>query len=263
MKVFKFLSILLVSSLAVATFSSLYAADLAAAERLYFEGKFKEAAKEYDEVFYEKKYTPQNIEKLLFRYGTSYFLSGDLSLAKGVFTLAKKLDPNFFDGKIGYVPSEGMSSTIIKGDQLFIDTYFYDDWQIRSGDVIAFNHPIDSKERIFVRRVVALPGDSIKIIDKKLYVNGVEVSEKFVTHKDDKLFTEGDGTIRDQLEEFVVPASSYFVMGDNRDFSFDSRFFGPVKKKVIVGKAIAIYASLPDKNSMEGNRTERVGMIIR
>lgn len=259
----KVLSILLVASLAVATFSSSYAADLDMAERLYFEGKFKEAAKEYDEVFYEKKYTSKNIEKLLFRYGTSYFLSGELSLAKGVFTFAKKLDPNFFDGKIFYVPSEGMSSTIINGDQIFIDNYFYDYWEIRSGDVIAFNHPIDSKERIFVSRVVALPGDSIKIINKKLYLNGVEVSEEFATHKDGKLFTEGDGAIRDQLEELVVPASTYFVMGDNRDFSFDSRFFGPVKKDFIVGKAIAIYASLPDKNTLEGNRTERVGMIIR
>jgi signal peptidase I len=98
------------------------------------------------------------------------------------------------------------------------------------GDVVVFKFPQEPK-RDFIKRVIGIPGDRIEIKDKKVYRNGELLDEPYVIHKDVNLRPGGD--LRDNSSEIVVPENRYFVMGDNRDFSLDSRFWGFVDRDLI------------------------------
>ena len=130
----------------------------------------------------------------------------------------------------------------------------------RDGDIIVFRYPVDITQT-FVKRVVGVPGDHIKIIDQQVYRNGKKLDEPYVVHKnpypdsfrDNFPSSEPNLTLldpgRDMLAnnvvngEVVVPPESYFAMGDNRDNSLDSRYWGFVPRDNIIGKPLIIYWS--------------------
>src|SRR6202789_2464696 len=116
-------------------------------------------------------------------------------------------------------------------DRLFINKMAYRVGEIHRGDVVVFLYPHDH-EKSYIKRVIALPGDDLRIDHGQVYVNGKRAVEKYVPRRyaDDR-----------SQPEMTVPAHEYFVMGDHRSISSDSRDFGPVERQLIYGKAACVY----------------------
>ena len=171
----------------------------------------------------------------------------------------------------GYViPTGSMEDTLLVGDHLLVDKLTYapaDNFlgallpyqQIQRGDVIVFHYPLDINE-MYVKRVIAIPGDRVHIEDKQVYLNGRPLHEPYKVHKTsyidtyrDNFPTEPDSTLppralemlQNQVRagELVVPPRCYFAMGDNRDLSWDSRYWGLVPRENIIGKPLMVYWS--------------------
>jgi len=116
-------------------------------------------------------------------------------------------------------------------DRLFINKFVYHIESIHRGDVVVFHYPRDP-EKSYIKRVIGLPGDRIAIEDGRVWLNGHELGENYVPDR-----------FRDtrSMAEMVVPEDSYFMMGDHRSISSDSREFGPVERDLIYGKAVFVY----------------------
>lgn len=129
------------------------------------------------------------------------------------------------------VPSGSMISTINVGDKVigFRLSYLFSD--PKRGDIVMFNAP-DKEKTIYIKRIIGLPGDLIKIEDNKLYINGELYEEDYIKNGWNGM----TGTFT-----YEVPKGEYFMMGDNRDHSNDSRAWGSVKKDEIIAKAIFRY----------------------
>jgi len=113
------------------------------------------------------------------------------------------------------------------------------------GDIIAFRYPLDPKTT-FLKRVAAVGGDIVEIRDKHLYVNGAEAREPYVVHTDEQTYPNlvalpEPYRSRDQFGPYRVPNEHYFVLGDNRDRSSDSRYWGPVPAANLTGRVVAAY----------------------
>jgi signal peptidase I len=131
------------------------------------------------------------------------------------------------------VKVEGTSMMPALDDQerVFINKFVYRLEPIQRGDVVVFRYPRDTSKS-YIKRVIAVPGDRVRIDDGLLYVNGRQVTEDYVPSKYEDLRS---------YAETVVPAHSYFVLGDHRNLSNDSRDFGPVDERFIYGKAVFGY----------------------
>ena len=116
-------------------------------------------------------------------------------------------------------------------DRLFINKFVYHISSIERGDVVVFHYPRDP-EKSYIKRVIALPGDRLRIDHGRVFVNGKPLREPYVPaeYRDNR-----------SLAEMTIPADSYFVMGDHRSISSDSRDFGPVDRSLIYGKAVFVY----------------------
>jgi signal peptidase I len=169
------------------------------------------------------------------------------------------------------IPSGSMIPTLLIGDHLLVSKFVYG---IRlpligktifkfkdpqRGDVIVFICPVD-RSKDFIKRVIGLPGDKIEIINKKVYINGKLYADPHAYYSDPHILPK-DVSPRDNFGPIVVPPHKYFVMGDNRDSSWDSRFWGFVDRNDILGKALIIYWSW--ERPFYNIRWRRIGMIIR
>ncbi len=165
------------------------------------------------------------------------------------------------------IPSGSMIPTLLVGDQILVsklaygiknpfrDRYLFRTGHPHRGDVVVFKYPKD-ESKDFIKRVVGIPGDHIRIVKKQVYVNGQLQHDPHIQLLDPSVT---DMVPRDNFET-VVPPHSYFVMGDNRDDSYDSRFWGFVKSRKIVGRAVLIYWSW---NKESGSiRLSRIGKMI-
>ena len=116
-------------------------------------------------------------------------------------------------------------------DRLFINKMAYRVGEIHRGDVVVFLYPHDHTKS-YIKRVIALPGDDLRIDHGLVYVNGKQIAEKYVPRR-----------FEDERSqpEMMVPVHEYFVMGDHRSISSDSRDFGPVERGLIYGKAAFVY----------------------
>ena len=140
-----------------------------------------------------------------------------------------------------------------------ISKYLLPYTEVKRGDIIVFRYPIDITQT-FVKRAIGVPGDRIRIINKEVYLNGVKVDEPYTYHKTDYIDSYRDnfpGEPNVHVEqgaydmltqhvvngEVVVPPNSYFALGDNRDSSLDSRFWGFVPRENIIGKPLIVYWS--------------------
>ena len=134
---------------------------------------------------------------------------------------------------------------------------------VQRGDIIVFRFPED-EDKDFIKRVIGLPGDTIQIRNKVVYVNGTPYEDKAFTQRIDPGVIDGHINPRDNFGPVTVPEDAYFVMGDNRDQSLDSRFWGYVRKEKIRGKAFRIYWSWSGQGSWtEWVRWERFGKAIQ
>lgn len=152
------------------------------------------------------------------------------------------------------IPSSSMESTLLIGDHIFVNKFLYG-YHIpltkgrvlrfsspNRGDIIVFVFPED-KSKDFIKRVIGVPGDTIEIRQKRVFVNGQPLSENYVQYADGNM-VDGFVRSRDNLPPIKVPPDKLFVMGDNRDRSYDSRFWGYVDMDAVIGKAMFIYFSI-------------------
>ncbi|MFN3921283.1 MAG: signal peptidase I, partial [Caldimicrobium sp.] len=122
-----------------------------------------------------------------------------------------------------------------------------------------FTYPMD-KKLDFIKRVIGLPGDTIEIINKKVFVNGKPLKEPYVQFSDKEIYPK-EISPRDNFGPIKVPPGQLFVLGDNRDQSYDSRFWGFVPISSLKGKALIIYFSWDsEKGSI---RLRRIGSLIK
>lgn len=174
------------------------------------------------------------------------------------------------------IPSGSMEDTLLIGDHLLVNKFIYGmqvpftDSRIlplrqpARGDVIVFEFPEDRdksyfKRRDFIKRVVGTPGDVIEVRDKRVYVNGTPYVIPQEVHKDQGISSAGNNP-RDFLGPVTVPAGKFFVMGDNRDRSYDSRFWGFVDQAEIKGLAFILYWSWDSEKHLP--RLRRIGRLI-
>ncbi|MBI5640563.1 MAG: signal peptidase I [Nitrospirae bacterium] len=129
----------------------------------------------------------------------------------------------------------------------------------KKGDIVVFKYPEDPK-RDFIKRVIGAAGDVIESRDKNVYVNGRRLIEPYIQHVDKDVKTR-DLDRRDNFGPIAVPRGSVFVMGDNRDQSYDSRFWGFVDVTQVKGNAVIIYWSWDSENSWP--RFNRIGRLVR
>ncbi len=169
------------------------------------------------------------------------------------------------------IPSGSMIPTLLIGDHLLVTKFIYGinlplmENKVlvfdnpKRGDIIVFKYPEDPS-RDFIKRVIAIEGDIIEGRDKKIYVNGKELREPYVRYSDSYIHPR-DLDPRDNFGPITVPKGKLFVMGDNRDQSYDSRFWGFVDIKEVRGKALIIYWSWDSENGKP--RLERIGKLIK
>lgn len=141
------------------------------------------------------------------------------------------------------VNSGSMEGTLMTGDYIFVNKLAYESGSLpQAGDVIVFKYP-NNPDLEYIKRVVAVGGQTVQIADKKLFVDGIMIPDPANARHDDARLIPGDLSQRDNTAPFVVPDGNYYVMGDNRDDSQDSRFWGPVPFENVMGKAVFIYWS--------------------
>jgi len=170
------------------------------------------------------------------------------------------------------IPSGSMQPTLLIGDHILVNKFLYgvgipftdiklfDIKKPGRGDVIVFIYPED-ESKDYIKRVIGLPGDTIKIIDKKLFLNNEPYHDSVGVYTDPKTFKRGQfNSNRDNLGPVTVPPDSLFVMGDNRDHSSDSRFWGFVNISKVKGKAFIIYWSW--EKMFKNFRLTRLGRLI-
>ena len=171
------------------------------------------------------------------------------------------------------VPTPSMDKTVMVGDHLLVDKlsyappgsiskYFLPYTEVKRGDIIVFRYPSNIQEN-YVKRVMGVPGDHLRVVNKVLYLNGKPLTEPYTQHVRDYIDPYADnfpsepvGPVdqrgRAMLQEHVVngevvvPEGSYFAMGDNRDNSLDSRYWGFMPRDYVKGKAAFIYWSFED-----------------
>ena len=138
------------------------------------------------------------------------------------------------------VEGTSMLPRLEDSDRLFINKFVYHIAAIERGDVVVFHYPRDP-EKSYIKRVIGLPGDRIWIAQGEVWLNGKPLRETYVP-----------GAFRDtrSMAEMIVPPDCYFMMGDHRSISSDSREFGPVERSLIYGKAVFIYWPAKDAGAV-------------
>jgi signal peptidase I len=168
------------------------------------------------------------------------------------------------------IPSGSMKPTLLIGDHILVSKFNYgiripiDRSTLipvgtpKRGDIVVFIYPED-RSKDFIKRLIGLPGDVIEIRNKNILLNGLPWSDTHSVYVDN-LIIPGSVQPRDNFGPVTVPEGSIFVMGDNRDESYDSRFWGFVPMKDVLGKALIIYWSWNQES--HGVRLGRIGSIL-
>jgi signal peptidase I len=157
------------------------------------------------------------------------------------------------------IPSGSMLPTLQIGDHILVNKFLYWFTDVQRGDIIVFRFPQD-EGRDFIKRVVALPGETVEIRGKEVFVDRKPLREPYATHLD-RAVQDNPHSPRDNFGPVVVPPGQYFMMGDNRDYSMDSRFWGFLDAKKVRGKAFVIYWSWDRERLWP--RWDRIGRLIR
>ncbi|MGZ4808626.1 MAG: signal peptidase I [Thermoanaerobaculia bacterium] len=181
------------------------------------------------------------------------------------------------------IPTGSMEDNLKVGDHIIVNKFIYGPdangpldkllpiREIRRGDIIVFRYPM-GPDTDFVKRAIGMPGDTVEVRDKKVSVNGKELDEPYVVHDDPQVIPMRPQLpepfrSRDQFGPYSVPQGQYFAMGDNRDRSYDSRYWGTVPRSMIKGRAFMVYWSFrgnpppPDSPPIERVK-ELVGVVI-
>lgn len=163
------------------------------------------------------------------------------------------------------IPTGSMEPNLLIGDHLLVNKFVFGPGgaervllptrEVRRGDVVVFKYPEDP-ERDFIKRVIGLPGDTVELRQHRVHINGSLLDEPYAhylprpTDADSHEYTAHD--VRDAYGPVVVPPDAYFVMGDNRDNSQDSRYWGFLPRDYVKGRALFIYWSFEPEGGMAG-----------
>jgi len=165
------------------------------------------------------------------------------------------------------IPTGSMESNLLIGDHLLVNKFAYGLHfsgflskilpyrDPRRGDVIVFKYP-NSPETAYVKRLIGMPGDKVEMIGRTVYVNGTALKENYTQYID-------SGSVDAHYGPVYVPPNSFFAMGDNRDNSLDSRFWGVVPRDYMLGKALVIYWSFetPKGEYLQTSLVDRIKQI--
>lgn len=189
------------------------------------------------------------------------------------------------------IPSSSMEDTLLVGDYLLVDKVKYASsgvWsflepyrKVQRGDIIVFHYPVRPAQH-FVKRVIGVPGDRIRIVNKQVFLNGEQISESYTVHKraDRNYFRDDfpntkyfEGNIESKWwrqmrrltedGELIVPVDHYFVLGDNRDDSLDSRYWGFVPAENVVGRPLLIYWSIQQAEEDDEENSTLDAKLVR
>ena len=163
------------------------------------------------------------------------------------------------------IPTGSMENNLLIGDHLLVNKFVFAPTRsrlentllpidpIRRGDIIVFKYP-EEPERDFIKRVIGLPGDTLELKKKRVYINGVMLDEPYVRYlvPPDEDDGGSDFDVRVQYGPVTVPPDHYFMMGDNRDNSQDSRYWGFMPREYIKGKALFVYFSFGEETGLSG-----------
>ncbi len=207
----------------------------------------------------EDEIAPKSLRTLCQEYSEAFVVAVILAiLIRGVLVQAFK------------IPSSSMEPTLLIGDHILVNKFIYgiripftpDRWpRFRDparGDVIVFIFPED-RTKDFIKRVVAVGGDTVEVRNKRVILNGKEVHNPHARYTDNIILPAG-ASPRDNMSPVKVPPNHLFVMGDNRDHSLDSRFWGTVPVEDVRGSAFLIYYSA---SNFPGVRWDRFFHVIR
>jgi signal peptidase I len=175
------------------------------------------------------------------------------------------------------IPSGSMIPTLLKGDQILVNKFIYgtriplSDVKVlevrepRRGDIVVFEYPEDRSIH-YIKRLIGLPGDTIEIVNKVVFVNGEKLDMPQARFEDPEVLPSAV-SVRDNFGPEIVPPHCYFMMGDNRDNSRDSRFWGFVDHSELVGNAVVIYWSWDIESGnlaerLQNVRWGRLGMVL-
>jgi len=175
------------------------------------------------------------------------------------------------------IPTGSMENNLLIGDHLLVNKFVFGpsagaierallpERPIRRGDIIVFKYPED-RERDFIKRVIGLPGETLEVRNKKVYINGKPIDEPYVHFLDPPqgatAFSEV--TSHDQRERYgpiPIPEGQYFMMGDNRDNSQDSRYWGLLPREDVKGRAVMIYWSY--ESETEDYQQTGIGAMVK
>ncbi len=182
------------------------------------------------------------------------------------------------------IPSGSMEQNLLIGDHILVNKFAYGPQRftvesallprraLKRGDVAVFRFP-EEPARDFIKRCVGLPGDTIELRNKRLFVNDQEVHDEAYTYRTDpevypnSRFLHAAYRNRDNFGPYTVPPGHYFFLGDNRDNSNDSRFWGPVPERLIKGRAFIIYWSFRARRESDEwngywNKAEQLGYVM-
>ncbi|HYO77121.1 MAG TPA: signal peptidase I, partial [Thermoanaerobaculia bacterium] len=181
------------------------------------------------------------------------------------------------------IPTPSMEDNLKVGDHLIVNKFIYGPKgdgplaslfplrDVKRGDIIVFRFP-ENPEIDYVKRVVGLPGDVVTIQSKKVSVNGVPLEEPYTLYDDPGVYPDEEALpaayrSRDHFGPFKVPDDQYFAMGDNRDHSSDSRFWGGVPRSLIKGRAFMVYWSYagdpPAPSASVATRVRELGNVTK
>ena len=161
------------------------------------------------------------------------------------------------------IPTGSMENNLLIGDHLLVNKFVFAPTMtslektilpidpIRRGDIIVFKYP-EEPERDFIKRVIGLPGDMLELRAKRVYINGTMLNEPYVHYlvPPDEEGSGGEFDVRVQYGPVTVPPGHYFMMGDNRDNSQDSRYWGFMPEEYIKGKALFVYFSFGEETGL-------------
>jgi signal peptidase I len=175
------------------------------------------------------------------------------------------------------IPTGSMENNLLIGDHLLVNKFVFGpagsplerallpERQIRRGDILVFKYPED-RERDFIKRVIGLPGETLEVKEKRVYINGKRIDEPYVHFLEPPqgpaAFSEITSyDLRERYGPITIPAGKYFVMGDNRDNSQDSRYWGLLPREDVKGRAVMIYWSY--ESETEDYQQTGIGAIAK
>lgn len=196
-------------------------------------------------------YSAIKLKEITIKKYTRWYLYLAIILVQ-VFVVSPSIRSLMLPFKAYRMPAGSMSPTMVVGDHFLVDTKRYEKEYPKRGDIVIFMYPVDPSKD-FIKRVIGLPGDTVEIRNKVVFINDQPQKEEYVKYTDQRILP-ASVSPRDNMGPMVVPPHSLFMMGDNRDESYDSRFWKFVETSSLKGKALYIYWS-KDRN--------RIGMDIK